>query len=122
MKKFAVAAAAALTAGVFGLAAIAQDSTTGGDFDKADANNDNLVSYEEALGVYATLTQDLFHQADANGDGNLDEGEFISLKGLTAGLDGVTDTPTPSSEASSSSSEASTSSSSEASSSSSSAM
>lgn len=91
MNKFALAAAAALTAGVFGLAAIAQDST-GGDFDKADANNDSLVSYEEALGVYATLTQDLFNQADANGDGNLDEGEFTSLQGLTAGVDNVTDT------------------------------
>lgn len=99
MNKFALAAAAALTAGVFGVAAIAQD-TTGGDFDKADANNDTLVSYEEALGVYATLTQDLFNQADANGDGNLDEGEFTSLQGLTAGLDSGTDASAPATESS----------------------
>jgi len=91
MNKFALAAAAALTAGVFGVAAIAQDNTTGGDFDKADANNDMLVSYEEALGFYSNLTQDLFNKADANGDGNLDAGEFTSLQGLTADVDGVTD-------------------------------
>jgi len=42
----------------------------------------------EATGVYTTLTQDLFTKADANGDGKLDAGEFGSLQGLTAALDG----------------------------------
>ena len=114
MKKFAVAAAAALTAGVFGLAAIAQDASES-DWAKADANNDGFVTYEEALGVYSTLSQAIFDQADANDDGNLDEAEFTSLQGLTAGLDGTTTDNTSSAvsgEASSSSSEASTSSSS----------
>jgi hypothetical protein len=89
MNKFAIIAAAALTASTFGMAAIAQD-TTAGDFDKADGNQDGLISWEEAHGVYPTLTEELFKQADENGDGNLDEGEYTALQGLTAGLDDST--------------------------------
>ena len=102
MNKIALAAAAALTAGTFGLAAIAQDANNNeaGDFDNADANKDSVVSLEEAMGIYPTLTEAIFNQADANGDGSLDAGEFTSLQGLTAGVDGVTDTSS-SSEASS---------------------
>src|SRR5690348_13221978 len=99
MNKLALIAVAALSAATFGAAAIAQDSDTG-DFGKADANNDAMVSWDEALGAYPTLSQALFNQADANGDGSLDEGEFIALQGLTAGLD---DTGTSSSEEASSS-------------------
>ena len=111
MNKFALTAAAVLTAGTFGLAAIAQDASES-DWEKADANNDGVVTYEEALGVYSTLTQALFDQADATADGNLDEAEFTSLQGLTAGLDGATDTTSSavSSEASSTPSDASSSS------------
>jgi hypothetical protein len=98
MNKLAIIAAAALTAATFGASAIAQDNTTG-DFGAADANKDAVVSWDEALGVYPTLTQELFAQADANADGNLDEAEFTALVGLTAGLDGA---ETTSSEASSS--------------------
>ncbi len=90
MNKLALVAAAALTAGTFGLAALAQDNNiTTGDFDKADGNNDGLVSLAEAIGVYPTLTEVLFNQADENGDGSLDEAEFTSLQGLTAGLGGT---------------------------------
>ena|SRR5215207_10611611 len=96
MNKLAMIAAAALTAATFGVAAIAQDSTAG-DFDKVDANKDAVVSWDEALGAYPTLTQQLFDQADANGDGSLDEAEFTALQGLTAGLD---DTGTTSSSSS----------------------
>jgi hypothetical protein len=108
MNKLAMIAAAALTAATFGVAAIAQDSTAG-DFDKVDANKDAVVSWDEALGAYPTLTQELFAQADANADGNLDESEFTALLGLTAGLD---DAGTTSSSSESSSSESSSSSSS----------
>ena len=87
MNKLAIIAAAALTAATFGGAAFAQDSSTTGDFDKVDANKDAVVSWDEALGAYPTLTEDLFKQADENGDGNLDATEFIALQGLTAGLD-----------------------------------
>ena len=103
MNKLALAAAAALSVATFGAAAIAQDSST--DFDSVDANHDNIVSFEEAAGVYTGLSEAIFAQADANGDGSLDEGEFTALRGLTAGLDADTQEPvTPSSEASSSSS------------------
>lgn len=109
MNKLALVAAAALTTATFGAAAIAQDSMTSetGNFDNADANKDMLVSWDEALGAYPTLTQDLFNQADANGDGSLDEAEFTALEGLTAGLDDTgtdlsSSSDTSSSEASSS--------------------
>ena len=97
MNKLAIIAAAALATVSFG--AFAQDSSTTGDFDKVDANKDAMVSWDEALGAYPTLTEDLFKQADANADGSLDATEFIALQGLTAGLD---DSGTTSSEASSS--------------------
>ncbi len=89
MNKLALAAAAALTVATFGTAAIAQDASSNdtGDFDHADANTDGFVSWEEALGVFPTLSQTIFDQADADGDGNLDESEFTALQGLTAGLD-----------------------------------
>ena len=99
MNKLAIVAAAALTAGTFGMAAaIAQD--VGGDFDKFDGNKDKVISFEEAFGAYPTLTQIVFDQADANKDGTLDEGEFTALQGLTAGDND--DSGTSSSEASSS--------------------
>jgi hypothetical protein len=85
MNKFAVLTAAAVTALSFGLGAALAQGTD--DFDKADANKDKWVSMEEAMAVYPTLTEDLFKQADANADGNLDSGEFTALQGLTAGLD-----------------------------------
>lgn len=86
MNKFALVAAAALSVAAFGAAAIAQD-TSSADFDKIDANKDAVVSWDEALGAYPTLTQELFAQADANADGSLDESEFTALVGLTAGVD-----------------------------------
>jgi hypothetical protein len=100
MNKFALAVAAALTAGTFGLAAIAQDSES--DFNKADGNKDGLVSYEESLVINAAITQDLFDQADANADGSLDEAEFTSLVTLAGafGSDASTQ-PTPAPETSS---------------------
>jgi hypothetical protein len=100
MNKLAIIAAAALSAVSFG--AFAQDSSTTGDFDAVDANKDAMVSWDEALGAYPTLTQELFTQADANGDGSLDAAEFTALQGLTAGLDAST--PPATDDASSSSS------------------
>lgn len=86
MNKFALVAAAALAATTFGVAgALAQAGSTDS-FDTADANNDGSVSFEEAMGVFPTLTQQLFDQADADHSGALDETEFGSLQGLTAGL------------------------------------
>jgi hypothetical protein len=81
MNKVALVAAAALTAGTFGLAAIAQDNNTN-DFDAADGNKDGQITYEEALVLSSTLTQVQFDQADENGDGWLDEAEFTSLQTL----------------------------------------
>jgi hypothetical protein len=78
MNKFALLAAAALTAGTFGLAAIAQDNTN--DFDAADGNKDGQITYEEAIVLSSRLTQAQFDQADENGDGWLDEAEFTSLQ------------------------------------------
>ncbi len=83
MNKFSLVAAAALTVATFGVtAAMAADP----DFIKVDANNDHVVSYDEARGSFPTLAQGLYDQADANKDGSLDESEFGSLLGLTAGL------------------------------------
>jgi hypothetical protein len=81
MNKFALLAAAALTAGTFGLAAIAQDNNTT-EFDDVDGNKDGMITYEEALVVSSTLTQAQFDQADADGNGSLDEAELISLMTL----------------------------------------
>ena len=102
MNKFAYLAVAAITAASFNVAgALAQ---AGGDFAKADANNDGFVSLEEAMGVYPTLTPDLFAKADADGDGKLDPGELATLQGLTAGLATNTKSPSGASSAASSSS------------------
>ena len=104
MKKLAIVVAAAATVATFGVAgAFAQ---AGGDFAKADANQDASVTFEEAVGVYSTLTQDQFNKADANADGKLDEAEFGTLQGLTA-----TDNATQASSQASSSAPATTSSS-----------
>lgn len=99
MNKIALAAAAVLSVGTFGLAAIAQDNSS--DFQKADGNKDGLVSYEESLAINGAITQDLFNQADANADGSLDEAEFTSLVTLAGalGTDPSTPNPTPSSSA-----------------------
>lgn len=75
MNKLAIIAAAALTAGTFGAVAIAQDAS----FGAADANGDGVVSFDEAFAVYPGLTQDVFNQADSNGDGSLDDIEFAGL-------------------------------------------
>lgn len=83
MKKIALAAAAALTAGSFGLAAIAQDES---DFSRADGNKDGVVSYAEAVGSLNLIDRLFFDQADANGDGVLDEAEYISLQTLAVSL------------------------------------
>ena len=95
MNKIALVAAAALTAGTFGLAAIAQDSES--DFNKADSNGDGLVSYEESLVVHSGVTEALFAQADANADGSLDEAEFTSLVTLAGALGDETADPSASS-------------------------
>ena len=80
MNKLAIIAAAALTAATFGAAAIAQESSGTADFGAADANKDGVVSWDEAFGIYPTLTQEIFGQADA-------KAEFTALVGLTAGVD-----------------------------------
>jgi len=85
MNKLALVAAAALTAATFGAAAIAQDTVSS--FNNADANKDGVVSWDEAFGVFPTLTQDIFNQADANADGNLDEAEYTALETLTGATD-----------------------------------
>jgi hypothetical protein len=81
MKKLALLAAASLVvAGLGAGVALAQDDP----FLKADTNHDTFVDMTEAMGVYSTLTQAQFDQADANKDGKLDAAEFGSLQGLTA--------------------------------------
>ncbi|HEX4297070.1 MAG TPA: hypothetical protein VHZ56_03540 [Devosia sp.] len=84
MKKIALLAVMGLVAG--GLAAPVLAATNEDSFQRADANKDGVVSWDEAIGVYPTLTQTLFQQADANGNKTLDEGEFSVLQGLSAGL------------------------------------
>lgn len=86
MNKIAIVAAAAAAAVSFGVGGVLAQA--GGDFAKADANKDGFVTLEEAMGVYPTLTADLFAKADANADNKLDAGEYGSLQGLTAGLEG----------------------------------
>ncbi len=88
MNKLALIAATALTAATFGGAALAQDANgdaTTSDFTTVDANVDGAVSWEEAFGAFPSLTEDLFNQADANGDGTLDEGEYANLVALIPG-------------------------------------
>ncbi len=97
MNKLALIAAAALTAATFGGAALAQDANaTTPDFKTVDANVDGMISWEEAFGAFPTISEDLFKQADANGDGSLDEGEFANLVAL---VPGATDDSGPASEA-----------------------
>lgn len=83
MNKFEMISAAALTVATFGAAAIAQDMSQ---FKTIDGNKDGFVSLEEAKLVFPTLTDVIFDQADENDDGQLDEGEFYLLMGLTAGV------------------------------------
>jgi hypothetical protein len=85
MNKITVVTIAALTAATLGVS-VAMAAAP--DFIKVDANNDHVVSYDEARGAFPTLAQGLYDQADANKDGSLDEAEFGSLLGLTAGLGG----------------------------------
>jgi len=40
-------------------------------FDNADTDGDGQLSYEEALAIIASLTQDQFNALDTNGDGFL---------------------------------------------------
>jgi len=86
MNKIAIMAAAAAAAVSFGVGGVLAQA--GGDFASADANKDGFVSQDEAMGVYPTLTADIFAKADANGDGKLDAGEYGSLQGLTAAIEG----------------------------------
>lgn len=89
MKKLALAAAAALGVATFGMAAMAQDTSSSVDamasasgvvdFTTADSNTDGSVSFDEALAVLPNLTQDQYNAADANSDGSLDETEFAAL-------------------------------------------
>jgi hypothetical protein len=60
-----------------GTAAMASDA-----FENADGNNDLQVSMSEAMGTFTFLTPHLFGQADSDGDGWLDEGEFYLLNAL----------------------------------------
>ena len=94
MKTLAIIAAAGFA--LSGFAATIAMAADGSDkFISADANKDNVVSMAEAMGVFPTLPQTLFDQADANHDGNLDASEFTSLEGLTAGLDTGTTSAAP---------------------------
>src|SRR3569623_3764437 len=80
MKKLAILASSAATALTFG--AVVFYAQAVGDFATANANMNGSVTFEEAMGQYNTLTQDIFNQADANKDGKLDETEYASLQGL----------------------------------------
>ena len=60
----------------------------GGDFAIADGNRDGKVTFEEARGLYPSLTKDLFRKADENRNGVLDEGEYGELKGLSGAIGG----------------------------------
>jgi len=83
MNRLALAAAAALALGSFSVAASAQSTD---DFDRYDGNKDGHLTFEEAIGVNSRLSQDIFNQADANGDGVIDETEFGALVTLAAAL------------------------------------
>lgn len=62
---------------------IPQSST----FEVQDANKDGVLSFDEVLGIYPTLPNVFFNQADSNNDGVLDESEYAALEGLTAAFD-----------------------------------
>ena len=97
MKKLAILAAVALTAGGMGFAsAMAADTS----FQAADANKDGGVTFVEAQALFPQLTQDQFNKADTNGDGKLDEGEYGGIQGLQGTDNGPSSSPTTSSAAS----------------------
>jgi len=81
MKTLAILSAATLLVAGVSTTAMAEDF-----FLSSDGNNDGVISMTEAQGVYNTLSLNLFNSADSDGDGLLDEGEFYSLGGLTAGF------------------------------------
>ena len=81
MKTLAILSAATLLVAGVSTTAVAEDF-----FEISDGNNDGVISMGEAQGVYNTLSLNLFNSADADGDGLLDESEFYSLGGLTAGI------------------------------------
>lgn len=86
MQKIALLAAAAATLMSVSVAGALAQSNSNDDFNTADANHDGFVTMEEAMGIFSTLTPDLFAKADANGDQKLDEAEYSALVGLTAGI------------------------------------
>ncbi len=79
MNKFAFGVAAAITAGTFGLAAIAQDANNNTNFEDADFNDDGVISWEEAVDYYPKASEALFAQVDLDGDGVLTVEEFSEL-------------------------------------------
>lgn len=81
MKKLAILATASLMLAGAGTAAMAYTP-----FDMADGDGNHQISLSEAMGAYNTLNINLFNQADSDGDGWLDEGEFSLLGGLGAGF------------------------------------
>jgi hypothetical protein len=81
MKTLAIVSAATLLVAGLSSTAMAEDF-----FSTSDGNNDGVISLGEAQGVYNTLSLNLFDSADADGNGLLDESEFYSLGGLTAGI------------------------------------
>jgi len=81
MKTLAILSAATLLVAGVSTTAMAEDF-----FLSSDGNNDGAISIGEAQGVYNTLSLDLFNSADSDGNGLLDEPEFYSLGGLTAGI------------------------------------
>lgn len=88
MQKIAILAAAAATLMSVGIGGALAQNNSNEDFNTADANHDGFVTMEEAMGIYSTLTPDLFAKADANGDQKLDEAEYSALVGLTAAITG----------------------------------
>jgi hypothetical protein len=97
MKKLAILAAVALTAGGMGIAsAIATDTS----FAAADANKDGGVTFVEAQALFPTLTQEQFNAADTNGDGKLEEGEYGAIQGLQTNNNGPSSNVAPSSSSS----------------------
>lgn len=93
MNKLAIFAVATMAAASLGTAgALAQSA---GDFQRADGNNDGIVTPTEAMGMFPTLTPELFRQADSNHDGHIDEPEWGLLQAVmgNTGNGGSKDTP-----------------------------
>ena len=90
MNKFAVITVSALAFVSLGLGSALAANSTDSAFINADGNKDNVVSMSEAMGAYPTLNAVVFAQADADGDGSLDDGEFYQLQGLSAVFGGAT--------------------------------